>query len=72
MARTTRINITKDPQCRHKDEFVSYTSEAAFGYTLWTAHCSNCSKASSAGYTEKENARDDLMRQIGDPAVIYE
>lgn len=68
MARTTRINITKDPQCRHKDEFVTYTVTEPGGVY---ATCSNCTKVSATKST-REDARNDLMRLIGDPAVIYE
>lgn len=63
-----KLTISKVPQCRHKDEFVSY-DQTADG---WRASCSNCSQASDARWPDKERARYDLMRQIGDPAVVYQ
>lgn len=65
---TSRINITKLPQCRHKDEFVTYQT---LPLGAFTATCSNCSKVSAEEFT-REDARNDLMRLIGDPTVIYE
>jgi hypothetical protein len=59
-----RNRITKVPQCRHKDIYVSYQTVAG-GYT---ATCSNCTQV-SATKTTREEARNDLMRLIGDPAV---
>lgn len=59
-----RNRITKVPQCRHKDIYVSYQTVSG-GFT---ATCSNCTQV-SATKTTQALARDDLMRLIGDPAV---
>lgn len=69
-----KLTISKAPQCRHKDEFVSYDEVDGW----WSATCSNCNQSSATRWkgdtvsSSKELARYDLMRQIGDPAVIYE
>lgn len=59
-----RNRITKVPQCRHRDVYVTYQTVTG-GFT---ATCSNCSQVSATKPT-REDARNDLMRLIGDPVV---
>jgi len=72
MARTPRV--TKEPQCRHKDEFVSYDATLILGSFQTTATCANCS---STGYgearvldTAREYARIELMRKEAPPVLV--
>lgn len=63
MAKTTYVRITKDPQCRHADRFVTYA-----GTTNVVATCSNCNSSGAAAATQTL-AKDALMRVIADPVV---
>lgn len=65
MARTKRLRILKDPQCRHKDQFLTYS---AYGLGLLTVTCSNCGSTSEP-QADRESARLSLMRIEAPPLV---
>lgn len=64
MAKARNLPL-KEPQCRHKEEFVTYTPTFA---GLWFATCSNCTSVGGA-QPNKEEARYDLMRIEAAPVV---
>lgn len=62
---TKRLRITKDPQCRHLEQFLTRSMEAG----LFNVACANC--GSEVGDARSyEDARIALMRVIADPVLV--
>jgi len=66
--------VLKDPQCRHLDQFVTYSTGLSLGHVTAVATCSNCGStgdlASARTQDEaKSRAKDALMRIEAPPVT---
>jgi len=65
--------VLKDPQCRHLDQFVTYSTGLSLGHVTAVATCGNCGSegAGSARTLDeaKSRAKDALMRVEAPPVT---